>query len=81
MTFIEAWQAEEKAANTFIAPKITRGHEFSVRDYFRQHHPDLSQLINYDLGPGHEAPCSGASIASPARSDWSQDGCDPERSG
>ena len=52
MTFTEQWQAEEKAANTYIAPKInpedTNFQSGIVLDNIIQ---ILSQLINYDLGP------------------------------
>lgn len=52
MTFVEQWQAEEKAANTYIAPKInpedTNFQSGIVLDNIIQ---VLSQLINYDLGP------------------------------
>ncbi len=52
MTYIEQWQAEEKAANTFIAPKInpedTNFQSGIIQDNLIQ---ILSQLINYDLGP------------------------------
>jgi hypothetical protein len=52
MTFTEQWQAEEKSANTFIAPKInaedTNFQSGIVMDTLIH---VISQLINYDLGP------------------------------
>src|SRR5690349_14739706 len=52
MTFTENWQAEEKAANTFIAPKInpedTNFQSGIVMDTLIH---VISQLVNYDLGP------------------------------
>ena len=52
MTFVEQWQAEEKSANTFIAPKInaedTNFQSGIILDNIIQ---IMSQLINYDLGP------------------------------
>ena len=52
MTYIEQWQSEEKAANTFIAPRLnnddTNFQSGIVQDNLVQ---IIAQLINYDLGP------------------------------
>jgi hypothetical protein len=52
MTFVESWQSEEKAANTFIAPKInpedTNFQSGIQRDNLIQ---IIAQVINYDMGP------------------------------
>jgi hypothetical protein len=56
MTYIESWQAEEKAANTFIAPKInaddTNFQSGIQRDSLIS---IVSQAINMDMGPSVRA--------------------------